>query len=149
MQQRPPILFLLLLLSVALAGCQRVGSSSDESAGAPQKVELAAEGEPAVELVINYGDGFEKRYTRIPFEKGMTVLAALRHVAKHPRGITFEKSGSAEAALLTKIDDLANQAGAAGKNWLYRVNGKLATKSFDAYVLSPGNVILWAFEKYE
>ena len=34
-----------------------------------------------------------------------------------------------------------------GKNWLYRVNGKLADKSAGAYVLAPGDVILWRFEK--
>jgi hypothetical protein len=110
---------------------------------------VAAEGEPAVELVIAYGDGVEKRFKRIPFQEGMTVLAAMKFAGQHSRGITFEKSGSGDAALLTKIDDLANQPGANGKNWLYRVNGKLATKSFDAYILAAGDVILWKFEEYE
>jgi hypothetical protein len=149
MHQRPPTLILVLAVFIAIIGCRRDESSIDRSAGPPNTVKLAAEGEPAVELMINYGDGSEKRFTRIPFQDGMTVLAALRHAEKHPRGIIFEKSGSGEAALLTSIDDLVNQAGADGKNWLYRVNGKLATKSFDAYVLSPGDVILWSFEKYE
>jgi hypothetical protein len=130
-------------------GCQRDASVSDASRDSPSKVGLAAPGEPAVELVIDYGDGVAKRFTRIPFEEGMTVLGALRFAAQHPRGITFEKSGSGEAALLVRIDDLANQAGSGDKNWIYRVNGKLATKSCDAYVLSPGDVILWRFEEYE
>jgi hypothetical protein len=149
MHQRPTILILLLLVSVTLIGCQRDASSVDRSAGQPSNIKLAVDGEPAVELMINYGDGSEKRFTRIPFEDGMTVSAALQYAAKHPRGITFEKSGTGDAALLTRIDDLANQAGADGNNWLYRVNGKLATKSFDAYVLAAGDVILWTFEKYE
>jgi hypothetical protein len=50
---------------------------------------------------------------------------------------------------LTRIDDLANETAREGKNWLYRVNGKLADKSAGAYVLSPGDVILWRFEVYE
>lgn len=147
---RPTVVLSLYLVGVLFAsiGCQRDASSSDPSA-AVNKIELAAEGDPAVELVIDYGDGVQKRFTRIPLDEGMTVLGAMRFAAEHPRGITFEKSGAGASALLTKIDDLANQAGGGDKNWLYRVNGKLATKSFDAYVLAPGDVILWRFEKYE
>jgi hypothetical protein len=130
-------------------GCQRDASMSDALQEGPKKVRLAARGDPAVELVINYGDGAEKRFTGIPFAEEMTVLGALQFAAEHPRGIRFEKSGSGEAALLTKIDDLANQAGDGDKNWIYRVNGKLASKSFDAYVLAPGDVILWKFEAYK
>lgn len=132
-----------------LIGCQRDAPLSDPTPDASKKVWLALPGEPAVELVIDYGDGVERRFTRIPFEDGMTVLGALRSAAEHPRGITFEKTGSGEAAMLTKIDDLANQTTSGDKNWIYRVNGKLATKSFDAYVLSPGDVILWRLEAYE
>jgi hypothetical protein len=79
----------------------------------------------------------------------MTALAALRIAATHPRGITFESAGSGSSALVTRLDNLANEAGPGGKNWLYRINGKLADKSCDAYVLSPGDVVLWRFEEYE
>ena len=139
--------FVVFLL--ALVGCQRDTSSSDAPALGEKAAKLAGEGEPAVELVIDYGDGAEKRFAQIPWQEGMTVLGALRFAADHPRGIEFEKSGSGESTLLTKIDELANQASENGKNWLYRVNGKLANKSCDAYVLSPGDVILWRYEEYE
>jgi hypothetical protein len=132
----------------AIAACQRA-STSDSPAAEHDSIELAAVGEPAVELVIDYGDGAQRRFTRIPHEDGMTALAAMRFVAKHPRGGSFESTGSGSAALVTRIDDLANEAGADGKNWLYRINGKLADKSCDAYVLSPGDVILWRFEKFD
>jgi hypothetical protein len=138
-------LILTAIITGAL-GCQRNPSSPSAVQNA---VELAEAGEPAVELMIDYGDGAQKRFTRVPHQDGMTALAALRFAAKHPRGITFVSSGSGSAALVTKIDDLANEAGAGGKNWLYRINGKLADKSCDAYVLSPGDVILWKFEEYE
>ena len=74
------------------------------------------------------------------------MLGALCFAAEHPRGITFEQRGDGELAFLIRIDDLSNQGGGEGRNWLYRVNGKPATKSFDAYVLSPGDVILWKYE---
>jgi hypothetical protein len=140
---------ILCAFVMAVIGCQRDGDSRSSTATEQKAVELAAAGEPAVELVIDYGDGAEKRYTRIPHQDGMTVLAALQFAAKHPRGITLEISGSGSSALLTRIDDLANEAARDGKDWLYRVNGKLADKSAGAYVLSPGDVILWRFEKYE
>ena len=130
-------------------GCQRDSTSASRSTSTRNSVELAAAGEPAVELVIDFGDGAQKRFSRIPHQDGMTALAALRFAASHPHGVTFESTGSGSAALVTRIDDLANEAGADGKNWLYRVGGKLADKSCDAYVLSPGDLILWKFEKFE
>lgn len=132
----------------AIVSCQR-DSTSDKPTAERNPIKLAAADEPAVELVIDFGDGAEKRFSRIPHEDGMTALAALRFAAKHPRGITLESTGSGSAALVSKIDDLANEAGQNGKNWLYRVGGKLADKSCDAYVLAPGDVILWRFEKFE
>jgi hypothetical protein len=133
----------------AVVGCQRQADSRTPSPAEQNAFELAAEGEPAVELVIDYGDGVQKRFTRIPHEDGMTALAALGSAAKHPRGIKFENTGSGAAALVRRIDDVANESSRDGKNWLYRINGKLADKSAGAYVLSPGDVILWRFEEYE
>jgi hypothetical protein len=141
--------WILTAFVVGLFGCQRAAPSPGPSSAERRAVELAAPDAPAVELVIDYGDGSEKRFTRIPYQDGMTVLVALRLVAKHPRGITFDSSGSGSSALLTRIDDLGNEATPDGKNWLYRVGGKLADKSCGAYVLSPGDVILWRFEKSE
>jgi hypothetical protein len=141
------VLILLVVLTSGI-GCQKKQSAKDRGA-AHAEVTLAGEGEPAVELAIDYGDGCEKRFRRIPYKHGMTVLAALEFAAAHPRGIKFESSGAGESALLTSIDDLSNEGGRDGRNWIYRVNGKLATKSFDAYTLSPNDVILWKFEQYE
>jgi hypothetical protein len=140
---------LVLIVLAVTTGCQRQNASNDEMPKSSGEVTLAGEGEPAIELAIDYGDGAEKRFTRIPWKEGMTVLGALDHAKRHPRGIRYEKSGAGESALLTGIDGLANEPGRDGRNWLYRVNGKLADKSFDAYVLSAGDVILWKFEKYE
>ena len=130
------------LVLVSSIGC-RSERSTDKS---PARLELAPEGEPAVELVIDYGDGSEKRLKRIPYGDEMTVRQALEFAAAHPHGVKFKATGTGESAMLTSIDDLSNEGGGDGRNWLYRVNGKLATKSFDAYTLAPGDVILWKFE---
>jgi hypothetical protein len=131
----------------SVPGC---GGGREQTADSPAEkaeIELAREGDPAVELVIDYGDGVERRFTRIPHKEGMTALDVLEFAGRHPRGIGLQKSGSGNSALVTKIDDLSNQTGGDGKNWLYRVNGKLADKSAGAYVLAPGDVILWKYEK--
>jgi hypothetical protein len=136
---------LIALLAIVVVGCDR----PTESKRAGPVAWEAAEGKPAVAMAIDYGDGMEKRFSRIPHEDGMTVLAALNVAASHPRGIKFDTTGSGEAAMLTAIDSVANESGGAeSRNWIYRVNGKLATVSFDAYTLEPDDVILWRFEKY-
>lgn len=142
--------FLIVAVGLAsLAGCQPAEQSQSPKAVDASQWQ-AAEGTPAIELVIDYGDGVQKRFQRLPWNEGMTVLDALRSASAHPRGIEFTHQGSGEAALVARIDDLTNESGGEGsRNWLYRVNGKLASKSSDAYTLEPDDVILWKFEKYE
>jgi hypothetical protein len=97
-----------------------------------------------VTVAIDYGDGVQKHFTALAWKKGMTVLAALEAAQSHPRGIRFEYRGSGATAFLTKIDDLANEG--QGRNWMYRVNDKLASKSFGVYELSAGDSVLWSFK---
>jgi hypothetical protein len=140
--------FLMLSAVIpAVSGCGGARVKTAEPSGEKSAVELAREDQPAVELVIDYGDGVEKRFTRIPHQEGITALDTLEFADRHPRGIRFQTAGSGEAALVTGIDDLNNQTGGEGKNWLYRINGKLADKSAGAYVLAPGDVILWKYQE--
>jgi len=105
--------------------------------------------ERTVGLVIDYGDGGQKRFAAIPWREGMTVLDVLEAAQHHPHGITFAVRGRGEAALLTKLDDLANEEGAAGaRNWLFYVNDRLADKSLGAATVKSGDTILWKFERY-
>lgn len=97
-----------------------------------------------VTIVIDYGDGVEKHFTAISWKKGMTVLAGMQAAQAHPRGIRFEHRGQGATALLTKIDDLANEG--KQRNWLYRVNGKLANQSFGVQEMQAGDTVLWRFE---
>src|SRR5262245_39201725 len=105
MSHKSFVIVFILFVTASVLGCSQqkpVGVGRPSSAPA----KLAAEGEPAIELAIDYGDGMEKRFTRIPHAEGMTVIDALAFAEKHPRGIKFESSGSGEAALLTQIDEL-------------------------------------------
>ena len=100
-----------------------------------------------VRLVIDYGDGVEKHFTRIPWREGMSVLDAMQVAGKHARGIKLEYRGRRATAFLTKIDNLENDG--RQKNWIYRVNTKLGDRSFAIYKLKPGDSVLWKFGKYQ
>jgi hypothetical protein len=98
-----------------------------------------------VRLAIDYGDGVEKHFTALAWREGMSVLDATKAAQEHPRGIKFQFRGSGETAFLTQIDDLKNEG--RGRNWIYRVNGELAERSFAAIKLAAGDTVLWKFEK--
>jgi hypothetical protein len=100
----------------------------------------------SVRMVIAYGDGVEKHFTQLPWNDGMTVLDALKAAAQHPRGITFKYRGKGATAFLTQIDDLKNEG--RQRNWIFRVNSKLADRSFGIVTLKPGDAVLWKFGEY-
>ncbi|PHS10704.1 MAG: hypothetical protein COA78_10830 [Blastopirellula sp.] len=100
-----------------------------------------------VQIVIDYNDGVEKHFTVIPWKAKMTVLDAMKHAEKHPRGVKLKYRGSGSIAFLTEIDGLKNTG--SGKNWIFRVNGEKAEKSFGAAQLKSGDTVLWRFELYQ
>lgn len=112
----------------------------------PEKEEAAAR-KPVVILTVDYGDGAQKRFPAIPWQEDMTVLSALEWAAGHPRGIKFSASGKGATTLVSKIDDLGNQGGRK-KNWIFRVNDKLADRSCGVFSVNPSDRILWKFERY-
>jgi Domain of unknown function (DUF4430) len=100
----------------------------------------------AVRLVIDYGDGTTKTISGLPWSKGNTVLDAMKAATARPHGISFSYAGSGATAVLTKIDNVQNQGGGAGKkNWQYWVNGTYGNRSFAAFELQAQDVVLWRF----
>jgi len=104
--------------------------------------------EPVVRLVINYGDGFEKHYTRIEFQDGMTVHDAMNQAAAHPRGVKFEHRGAGTTAYLESIDGLKFQRGINGRGWIFRINGKVSPRGMGVAELKAGDTVLWRHEKF-
>jgi Domain of unknown function (DUF4430) len=99
-----------------------------------------------VRLVVDYGDGASKTVANLPWTKGLTVLEAMKEATNRPHGISFGYTGSGNSAMLTKIDDVANQGGGAGKkNWQYWVNGNDVDRSFATFELQPDDTIVWRF----
>ena len=99
-----------------------------------------------VRLVIDYGDGAVKIFTDLPWSKGNTVLEVMNAAQARPHGITFKHTGSGATALLTQIDDVANEGGGTGKkNWQLWVNTTYADSGFGAYEVQTLDVIFWRF----
>ena len=131
--------FLILLL--ALATAPSLLSEEDKSKPDQNRAK-------SVELTVDYGDGAEKRFAKVPWKDGMTVLDSLIWASKHPHGIKLKYRGKKSLALVGQIDDLKN-AGGGGKNWIFYVNKKLADKGCGAAKLRPSDRILWRFEEYQ
>lgn len=101
---------------------------------------------PSVRLVVDYGDGTTKTISDLPLAKANTVLDAMTAATTRPHGISFSYTGSGATALMFRIDDETNQGGGAGKkNWQYWVNETYGDRSFGAFELKPGDVVLWRF----
>ena len=99
-----------------------------------------------VRLVVDYGDGVIKTIAGLPWAKGSTVLDVMNAAKDRPHGISFSYSGSVASAFLTRIDDIANEGGAATKkNWQLWVNTSYADKSFGVYEVQPLDVVFWRF----
>jgi hypothetical protein len=101
---------------------------------------------PQVQMIVDYGDGVQKHFTALAWRDGMTVLDALELAQQHARGIRFAYRGQDATAFLTRIDDLENEG--RGSNWVYRVNGEMADRSFAIFPLKAGDAILWKFGDY-
>ncbi len=127
----------LVAVSLALAGL--IGGNSSLHAADP-------DAPPTVRMVIDYGDGVEKHFTALGWKEGMTILDALEAAKDHARGIKFTYRGKESTAFLTHLDDLENEG--TGKNWVFRVNDKLGTKSFAVTPLKAGDTVLWRFGEY-
>lgn len=106
----------------------------------------AGSAEDSVRLIVDYGDGASKTVANLPWAKGHTVLDAMKAATTRPHGISFSYTGSGDSAVLTKIDDVQNQGGGAGKkNWQYWVNGAYGDRSFAVFELQAQDTIVWRF----
>ena len=110
------------------------------------------EANPAtVRLVIDYGSGVEKHWTQIKWAEGLMALDAMEQAKElpEPLGLDFDVRGKDEMAFIRSIDGLDNEGSGGGKrNWVFRVNGELATQSCGAIVLESGDVVRWTFAAY-
>lgn len=131
------------MFTLALIAALQVNSMADE-----KKSPTEPKQKPIVMVTIDYGDGMQKRFPTIPWNQKMTVVDAMEWAGKHPRGIKFSSRGKGATTLIHQIDDLKN-GGGQKKNWIFRVNGKMADRSCGVFLLKEGDRVLWRFEEYK
>jgi len=100
----------------------------------------------SVRLLVDYGDGTTKTIGDLAWTKGNTVLDAMKAATARRHGISFSYTGSDASAVLTKIDDVPNEGGGAGKkNWQYWVNEASGDRSFATFELQAQDLVVWRF----
>jgi hypothetical protein len=141
--------FAAIALTMVFCAAQTHATAQD-AGGSPPAAPAQAAPAPAapaanavVELVIDYGDGVEKRFPQLAHRPGITVFEVLQLAARHPRGVRFEHRGQGETAFVMQIDDLRNEG--RGRNWTYRVNGKRADRGAGVFPVAPGDKVVWTF----
>jgi Domain of unknown function (DUF4430) len=116
------------------------------SSAGPLAVSTAESADNTVRLTVDYGDGVTKTIDSLTWAKGNTVLDAMKEATARPHGISFSFTGSGDATMLTKIDNVTNEGGGAGKkNWRYWVNGAYGDRSFATFELQAQDAIVWRF----
>ena len=133
------------LLSVTLM-CPMLSAEAPQADANKQSAEKKIVGTDTVQLIIDYGDGVRKHFHQINWKDKMTVQDVTVAASKHPRGIQIKQRGKKATAFLSQIDDLANNP--RGRSWVYRVNGKLADRSFGVYPVHTGDIVTWSFQAY-
>ena len=99
-----------------------------------------------VEMVIDYGDGVQVRFTALAWREKMTVLDAVSAASAHPHGVKCVWRGTGSTAFLTQIGDQKNEGGGGkSRNWLFSLNGKESEVGIGSCTLQAGDVILWRF----
>jgi len=142
-----PLLLLAVLIGV-LAANILPGRSDVRRSGQIARPTGRATGK-VVELIVDFGNGRERRFSQIPWRSEMTVLDALAWVDRHRHGVPSLVRGSGDQALVIQIGDLQNQGGGdEAKNWLYEVNGEKGQESCAIHVLQPSDTVLWRFATY-
>jgi hypothetical protein len=121
-------------LSLALAGSMPAADAAEDQA-------------ETVALIVDYGDGVQKHFPRLAWRDGMTVFDLTQAAKAHPRGIDFQYRGQGATAFLFQIDDLKNEG--RGRNWLYRINDKLADRSFALQTVRANDRVVWEFSRYQ
>ena len=98
-----------------------------------------------VELVVDFGAGAKKSY-RVAWAPNLTVLAAMQQAAERGE-LEFQHRHTGEMAFLDAIGATKNETGPGARSWIYHVNGEEADVGFGARELTPGDVVLWRFQK--
>ena len=134
------LLIACLLPLTALVGC------NEEAKPKPKLKDLS------FGLVVDFGDGKRKEFTKLIGHEGITVLEAMQIAGKDAQGLKWSTTRNATGnnAFVDQIDGIKNEGGGTdAKNWTYKINGKKGQVSAGVQQLKEGDQVLWKFGVYE
>lgn len=149
---------LILGLVVLVIGIGIGAWLSPRKSAAPSPISTptpTAAGTPApaahsVAVLIDFGDGSQRRFPELAFAPGMSAADAILAAKAHPRGPTVESSGAGETAFVAAIDGVRNQgAGEKARNWQFFVNDDFGRRGAGATILKPGDRVAWVFAVWQ
>lgn len=113
----------------------------------------AAPASTAISVLVDFGDGSQKRLADLSFTKDMTVLDAMKLAGTHPRPIVSEIKGVGDRAQLMSIDGQRDEGIEKGialaRCWQYWVNTQYGMTSIGVAKLQAGDRVSWAYRPYE
>jgi hypothetical protein len=140
--------------AVLAANQQRTSDSnspSQPSSAAPSSGSWTPAPQPqgeTVSLAIDFGNGARREFAALAYSDGMTVGDLMRQARDFRPAIRFDQKGAGKMSFLTSLENVANE-GAAGRNWLYSVDGQTGSVSFEVQPLQAGAAVLWEFRRGE
>lgn len=132
---------LALACALMLTGCASQpseSSSSSASDAVASSADQAPAGDITVEVSVTGPDEavpFEQAEVSVP--EGGTAIDALKAT-----GVDMIAVESAYGLFITSIAGIPNEG---SDGWTYTVNDERPTVSAESYVLSPGDVVAWAY----
>jgi hypothetical protein len=137
---RLPLLLGLVLVVLLLTRGRGLQETTSQNAEERPTAAAAGDVRHSVSLTVDFGDERRREFSSLAWRTGMTVADLMVQADK----LSTTQKGAGQSAFVTAIDGVANE-GAAGRNWVYTVNGESADRSFAVYELEPGDRVLWMF----
>ena len=143
MRRASPVAVAVLVSLLALG---QFCAAQDKERRKPAPLDTITTPARTVQMVIDYGDGAQLRFTALPWKEKMTVLDALSAAGQHPHGVKAIVRGTGENAMIVQLGDLKNEGGGkTSRNWLFSVNDVESEVGAGAAQLKAADVVLWRY----
>lgn len=78
----------------------------------------------------------------------LSIADVMKKVAEAEKKFRYQARGRGDTFFVTEINGRKNE-GARGRNWIFKVNGKLGNKSAGSFKIKAGDQVEWNFQKYQ
>lgn len=132
-----------VLFMIFSAACSDADSSRNptELHGRDQKIKF--------EVVVPAPKGQELRLPELYLEADGSTLLETMLFMKRESLLEFEYSGAGEKAFVHSIAGIKAGDDSEDRNWIYSLNGRLASQGAGSQILKPGDKIRWCYLAWE